>query len=151
MDKNENTPPRRSCNEEHPVDQTKGGPFRTVRVGLEPHLCYMGPVRVRVPLHIVPGGIREGGGLVASTGNAADAGKTPDRLIQLVRGEGPRINRDALPREDLAMPDGGDVGLILRTLCASGSRERGVHDQAPLDRRAGMLRDVDADWRGLGY
>src|SRR5205807_1457687 len=109
-------PHRRGRNEEQPVDETKGGPLGAERVGLQPHLCHMGPVRVRVALHIVSGLIREVGGLVRSTGDAADAGETPDRLIQLVRGEGSHLDRDALPRQDLATPDGGDIGPILRAL-----------------------------------
>src|SRR5439155_25227438 len=76
----EDNPHRRGRDEKQPVENTKGGPFGTVRVGLQPHLCHMGPVRVRVALHIVSGLIREVGGLVGSAGNAADPGKTPDRL-----------------------------------------------------------------------
>src|SRR5438309_260100 len=55
-------PHRRARNEEQPVDETKGGPLGAERVGLQPHLCHMGPVRVRVALHIVSGLIREVGG-----------------------------------------------------------------------------------------
>src|SRR2546430_15893635 len=111
----------------------------------------MGPVRVGVPPHVVPGVIREVGGLVAFTGSAADAGETPDRLIQFVRGEGPRIDCDALPGQDLAAPKGADIGLVLRTLSTPGSCERGVHDQVRLKRRAGILADLELEWRGGGH
>src|SRR5437870_7634649 len=151
IDQDEDNPHRRGSDEEQPVDETKGGPFRTERVGLQPHLCHMGPIRVRVALHIVSGLIREVGGLVGSPGNAADAGETPDRLIQLVRGEGSHLDRDALPRQDLATPDGGDIGPILRTLRTAGSCERGIHHQVRLKRRARILADLELEWRDRGH
>src|SRR5256885_4490631 len=111
----------------------------------------MRPVRVRVALHIVSGLIREVGGLVRSAGDAADSGETPDRLIQLVRGEGPHLDRDTLPRQDLATPNGGDIGPILRALRTAGSCERGLHDQVRLKRRARTLADLELEWRDRGH
>src|SRR5467141_3071113 len=111
----------------------------------------MRPVRVRVALHIISGLIREVGSLVGSAGNAADAGETPDSLIQLVRGEGSHLDRDALPRQDLATPDGGDIGPILRVLRTADSSERGIHDQVRLKRRARILADLEVEWRNRGH
>src|SRR5947199_5052618 len=151
INQDEDNPHRRGRDQEQPIDETEGRPFGAVRVGLQPHLCHMGPIRVRVALHIISGLIREVGGLVGSARNAADPGKTPDRLIQLVRGEGPHLDRDVLPRQDLATPDGGDIGPILRTLRTASSCERGIHDQVRLKRRASILADLELECRDRGH
>src|SRR5438132_13850439 len=151
INEDEDTPHRRGRDQEQPIDETKGGPFDPVRVRLQPHLCHVGPVRVRVALHIVSGLIREVGGLVGSAGNAADAGEPPDCLIQLVRGEGSHLDRDALPRQDLATPNRGDIGPILRALRTAGSCERGTHDQVRPTHRARILADLELEWRDRGH
>src|SRR5437879_13701218 len=82
ISQDEDNPHRRGRDEEQPVDETKGGPFGTERVGLQPHLCHMLPVSVRVALHIISGIIRKASDIVNPAVTAAHTWITHDRRLQ---------------------------------------------------------------------
>src|SRR5439155_26588378 len=85
INQDEDYPHRRGRDQEQPIDETKGRPFGAVRVGLQPHLCYMGPVRVRVALHIIFCLIREVGVIVGTAGYVAVTWDYSDRLVNISR------------------------------------------------------------------
>src|SRR5438093_9319887 len=123
---------------------------RAVRIRPKTHLPRARAVLVGDALHIESDIVREIGGLVAPAREACgNPWEARQGLVELVCGERARVDRDVLEGEDVAMPRGGKVRLVLRThRPAEGSEPRGpLHIAGEIRRR--VLADLQIErWDG---
>src|SRR3989449_1477106 len=149
-DQQENDGGRHRDDEEELTRAETGRRTGAIRVRSETNLPRGRAVLIGDALHVESDIVREIGGLVAPARKACgNPGEPRQGLVELVCGERARVDRDVLEGEDVAMPRGGEVRLVLRAhRPAEGAERRGqLHMAGEIRRR--VLADLQIErWDG---